>query len=123
MSIALNSTTKFRTRLLPSYNDYRAKFGKSPKHILFALASLIVFFRGRRGDAEIELKDDAAYLEFWKKLWQISDYSKMSEIVLSASEIWQQDLTEDDNVNIVAGYIKNIVEKGERAALKEFLGE
>ena len=123
MSIALNSTTKFRTRLLPSYNDYRAKFGKSPKHILFALASLIVFFRGRRGDAEIELKDDAAYLEFWKKLWQLSDYSKMSAIVLSASEIWQQDLTEDDNVNIVAGYIKNIVEKGERAALKEFLGE
>lgn len=123
MSIALNSTTKFRTRLLPSYNDYRAKFGKSPKHILFALASLIVFFRGRRGDAEIELNDDAAYLEFWKELWQLSDYSKMSGIVLSASEIWQQDLTDDDNVNIVAGYIKNIVEKGERAALKEFLGE
>ncbi|MBQ4310086.1 MAG: tagaturonate reductase [Oscillospiraceae bacterium] len=123
MSIALNSTTKFRTRLLPSYNDYRAKFGKSPKHILFALASIIVFFRGRRGDAEIELNDDAAYLEFWKELWQLSDYSKMSGIVLSASEIWQQDLTDDDNVNIVAGYIKNIVEKGERAALKEFLGE
>ncbi len=35
MSIALNSTTKFKTRLLPTYNDYRAKFGKSPKHILF----------------------------------------------------------------------------------------
>jgi len=123
MSIALNSTTKFRTRLLPSYNDYRAKFGKSPKHILFALASMIVFFRGKRGDADIELKDDAAYLEFWKKVWQLSDYNKIAETVLGATDIWQQPLTDDDNVTVVAGYIKSIVDNGERAALKEFLGE
>lgn len=123
MSIALNSTTKFRTRLLPSYNDYRAKFGKSPKHILFALASMIVFFRGKRGDADIELKDDAAYLEFWKKVWTLSDPAEIAKTVLSAADIWQQDLTDDDNVSVVAGYIKSIVENGERAALKEFLGE
>lgn len=123
MSIALNSTTKFRTRLLPSYNDYRAKFGKSPKHILFALASMIVFFRGKRGDADIALKDDAAYLEFWKDVWQLSDCGSIAEKVLYAADIWQQSLADDDNVSVVAGYIKNIVENGERAALKDFLGE
>ncbi len=122
MSIALNSTTKFRTRLLPSYNDYRAKFGKSPKHILFALASMIVFFRGKRGEADIELKDDASYLDFWKNVWQHTDTSEIAREVLSASDIWQQDLCDGDNVNVVAGYIKSILDNGERAALKEFLG-
>ena len=123
MSIALNSTTKFRTRLLPSYNDYRAKFGKTPKHILFALASMTVFFRGKRGDDDIELKDDAAYLEFWKDVWKLSDPGEIAKKVLTASGLWQQELTDDDNVSVFAGYIKSIVENGERAALKEFLGE
>ena len=123
MSIALNSTTKFRTRLLPTYNDYRAKFGKSPEHILFAFASLVVFFRGKRGSEDIALKDDAQYLEFWAKLWELSDINEIAKKALSASDIWQQDLDEDNNVKTVAGYIKDILDKGERAALKTFLEE
>lgn len=122
MSIALNSTTKFRTRLLPTYNDYRRKFGKSPKHILFSLASLIVFYRGKRGDADIALNDDPKYLEFWKKTWELSDYTEMAKTVLSQSDVWEQDLDEDDNAALVAGYIESIVKDGEREALRKFLG-
>lgn len=122
MSIALNSTTKFRTRLLPSYNDYRAKFGKSPKHILFSFAALVVFFRGKRGDADIELKDDAEYLEFWKDVRKLSDPADMAKKALSASDIWQQDLDEDDNAALVAGYITDMLNDGMRSALKKFLG-
>ena len=122
MSIALNSTTKFRTRLLPSYNDYRAKFGKSPKHILFAFAALVVFFRGKRGDEDIELKDDAEYLEFWKDVRKLSDPADMAKKALSASDIWQQDLDEDDNAALVAGYITDMLNDGMRSALKKFLG-
>ncbi|MGN1341134.1 MAG: tagaturonate reductase [Oscillospiraceae bacterium] len=122
MSIALNSTTKFRTRLLPTYNDYRSKFGKSPKHILFSLASLIVFYRGKRGEQDIALNDDPKYLEFWKKLWESNDYSAMAKTVLSQTDIWEQDLDEDNNAALVAGYIESIVTDGERAALKKFLG-
>lgn len=123
MSIALNSTTKFKTRLLPTYNDYRKKFGKSPKHILFALASLIVFYRGKRGDEDIALNDSPEYLEFWKKTWELGNSAEIAEKVLSNSEIWEQNLDEDDNVKTVAGYIDNILQKGERAALKAFLSE
>lgn len=122
MSIALNSTTKFKTRLLPTYNDYRKKFGRSPKHILFSLASLIVFYRGKRGDQDIALNDDPKYLEFWKKLWELSDYSEMAKTVLSRSDIWEQDLDEDDNAALVAEYIESIVKNGEREALRKFLG-
>ena len=123
MSIALNSTTKFRTRLLPSYNDYRAIYGKSPKAILFALAAMIVFFRGKRGDEDIKLADDQKYLDFWHELWQLSDFGDIAKKVLSAEEIWQQSLDTDDNSELVAGYIKSMTENGMRAALKAFLAE
>ncbi len=121
MSIALNSTTKFRTRLLPTYNDYRKKFGKSPKHILFSLASLIVFYRGKRGNEDIALNDSPEYLDFWKKVWELSEPADIAKKVLGAADIWEQDLDEDDNVKLVAAYIDSILKCGERDALREFL--
>lgn len=123
MSIALNSTTKFRTRLLPTYNDYRKKFGKSPAHILFSLASLIVFYRGKRGDEDIALNDSPEFLDFWKETWTLTDPAEIAKKVLSNSSIWEQSLDEDDNVQKVAGYIDSILKNGERAALKTFLSE
>lgn len=124
MSIALNSTTKFKTRLLPTYNDYRKKFGKSPKHILFSFASLCVFYKGKRGDEDIKLADDQKYLDFWKELWTKTDYTDIAKTALCQKDIWEQDLSaDDDNVAVVAGYIESIVNNGERAALKAFLGE
>ena len=123
ISISLNSVSKFKARLLPTYNDYRAKFGKSPKHILFAFASLAVFYRGKRGDEDIPVKDDPAYLEFWKKVWELTDPADIAKKALSAAELWGQDLDEDDNLSLVSGYIRSILENGETAALKEFLGE
>lgn len=124
MSIALNSTTKFKTRLLPTYNDYRKKFGKSPKHILFSFASLCVFYKGKRDDEDIKLADDQKYLDFWKELWTKTDYTDIAKTALCQKDIWEQDLSaDDDNVAVVAGYIESIVNNGERAALKVFLGE
>lgn len=123
ISISLNSVSKFKARLLPTYNDYRAKFGRSPKHILFAFASLAVFYRGKRGDEDIPVKDDAAYLDFWKEVWKLTDIRETAKKAMSAAELWGQDLDVDDDLSLVAGYIKNITENGEMAALKEFLGE
>ncbi len=121
MSIALNSTTKFRTRLLPTYNDYRKKFGKSPEHILFSLASLIVFYRGKRGDQDIALNDSPEFIQFWKDVWQLSDNHAIAKKVLTAENVWGQNLDEDNNVDFVAAYIDTILKCGERDALREFL--
>ncbi len=124
MSIALNSTTKFKTRLLPTYNDYRKKFGKSPKHILFSFASLVVFYKGKRGNEDIALNDSPEYLDFWKNLWTKTDYTDIAKTALCQKDIWEQDLAADDgNVEAVAKYIENIVTNGERAALQAFLSE
>ena len=122
MSIALNSTTKFKTRLLPTYNDYRRKFEKSPEYILFSLASQIVFYRGKRGEEEIALNDAPEYLEFFRELWESGkDYMAMAEYVLANETLWGQNLAVGENVAFVAKYIERIVKDGEREALKAFL--
>lgn len=122
MSIALNSITKFKTRLLPTYNDYRREFGKSPRHILFSLASLIVFYRGKRGEEEIALSDAPEYLEFFRKLWESGEnYTAMAERVLANEMLWGQNLAVDENVTFVAEYIEKMVGNGEREALRDFL--
>lgn len=121
MSISLNSTTKFKTRLLPTYNDYIAKFGKAPAHILFAFASLVVFFKGKRGDDDIALNDSPKYLDFWAKLWQNDDVNVIARTALAASDLWEQDLANDETVALVAAYINDILTLGERAALQKFL--
>ncbi len=123
MSIALNSTTKFVTRLLPSYNDYLAKFGSVPRHILFSYAALCVFYNGKRGVEEIALNDDANYLEFWKNLWKLSSSEEIAKTALSRTDIWGQNLASSENVSLVARYIDNIRTNGMRQALKDFLTE
>lgn len=75
MSIALNSVTKFKTRDLPTLVE-NIEAGKFPKHVLFSLAALMAFYRGKRGDQDIALKDDEWALEFFKSEWANFDGSK-----------------------------------------------
>ena len=121
MSIALNSTTKFKTRLLPSYNHYVAKFGKAPNHILFAFAALVTFYKGVRGEEQIALKDDQQYLDFWAELWQNKDMNVIAQKALGNVSIWEQDLATEQNVQLVAGYLKDIQAKGMRKAMRKII--
>ncbi|PSM57348.1 tagaturonate reductase, partial [Clostridium diolis] len=50
MSIALNSLSKYKTRDLPSLTEYLKRKGTLPKKLVFSLASLIEFYKGKRGD-------------------------------------------------------------------------
>lgn len=75
-SIALNSVSKFTVRCLPTMKEYRAKFGKNPECLCFALASLIAFYkkgtpddapevivRMRDGDFDDLLRDETLFGE------------------------------------------------------------
>lgn len=121
MSIALNSTTKFRTRLLPTYQNYVDKFGNAPSDILFSFAALATFYRGKRGEQTIALNDNPEYLEFWKKVWERNDYEKIAEAALSAEDIWQCKLASAENVAEVAKYLRDINVNGMRKALQHYL--
>lgn len=52
-SIALNSVSKFKVRVLPSILEYEKKFGKAPSTLLFSFAKLIEFYKkGTPNDSE-----------------------------------------------------------------------
>jgi tagaturonate reductase len=125
MSIALNSTTKFRTRLLPTLTDYVAITGKLPTHLLFAFAALVEFHKGVRGSEKIELKDDPAYLEKWASLWAGFDgcCKCLAKKALGWTEAWGIDMNtiHPDITSTVAGYIDAIEKKGMRAALEDLI--
>ncbi len=44
-SIALNSISKFKVRVLPSVLEYKNRFGSYPKNLCFAFAKLLVFYK------------------------------------------------------------------------------
>ena len=53
-SIALNSVSKFKVRVLPSILEYEKKFGKTPKTLMFSFARLIEFYKkGTPNDDEV----------------------------------------------------------------------
>lgn len=125
MSIALNSTTKFKTRLMPTLLDYIRIKGGLPEHLLFSLAALITFYRGKRGNEDIALNDDPAYLEKWAKFWK--DYSdnpdKLASEVLGWKQVWDIDLNtvHPEITATVAKYLKAIGVKGMKKAVEEFV--
>ncbi len=125
MSIALNSTTKFRTRLLPTLEDYIRIKGALPQHLVFAFAALVEFHKGKRGEQKIELKDDPAYLEFWAKLWAEfdGDYTALARKALGWKEAWEVDMNtlHADLTATVAKYLQAMDTKGMNAAVKCFV--
>jgi len=78
-SIALNSVSKFKVRVLPSILEYEKKFGVAPKQLLFSFAKLIEFYKkGTPNDSE----------EATRKLQK----GTVREILADVS-LWGEDLT------------------------------
>ena len=125
MSIALNSTTKFKTRLLPTLLDYVRIFGKLPEHLIFSFAAIIEFHKGKRGDQDIALKDDPSYLAFWHRLWAEfdGDYLAMAKKVLAWEEAWDMDMNtiHPEIAEKVASRLEDIDKNGMREAVERFV--
>ena len=72
MSIALNSCSKYKERVLPTVLQFMERKNQLPKHALFSLASLMLFYRGVRtinNNQPIALADDPKFIEMFKELW------------------------------------------------------
>lgn len=108
LSILLNSTSKFKTRVLPSLLGYFQKTGLLPLKLSFSLASLLALYQGtveesamlcQRNEESFLMQDDRAVLELMQEAWSAYDGSLASVMVLvrqvlSHSEIWGQNLCE-----------------------------
>ncbi|MBN7574290.1 tagaturonate reductase [Clostridium beijerinckii] len=127
MSIALNSLSKYKTRDLPSLTEYLKRKGALPKKLVFSLASLIEFYKGKRGDKDIQLTDDEDILELFKKLWEKYDgtkegLNKIVTSVLAYEKNWGSNLNEIPNLaDEVSRYLEIIEKVGMKEAIKEVI--
>ncbi len=78
-SIALNSVSKFKVRVLPSILEYIKRYNKMPETLLFAFAKLLDFYKTNMTN------DDAEVVAFMK--------SHNTAEVLANASLWGQDLS------------------------------
>ncbi|WP_417880519.1 tagaturonate reductase [Vibrio sp.] len=120
ISIALNSMTKFKTRLLPQLITYTKSSGTAPKYLSFSLAALYCFYLGKRGDEDIPLSDDPHLIEPFYA-WRNTKGSQAHNIkqFLAMDNHWEEDLTQLPNLeNLVVSYVEHIQKLGIRKAMK-----
>lgn len=86
-SIALNSSSKFKARLLPILLQYRKERQVLPPYITSALAALILTYKGDI----IKPQDNPDIIDFFNQAWQ--QETTVVPTVLANAELWGQDLT------------------------------
>lgn len=103
LSIALNSVSKFKVRVLPSLLEYIKMNGKNPQRLVFSLAALIAFYKGD------EANDAPEVTEFMK--------NASSAEILANTEYWGEDLS--FLLCDVEKHLEKINADGMRAAMAE----
>lgn len=95
LSIALNSSSKVKQRILPSFDGYYEKIGELPQRIVIAIAAFIRFYKGEWQGETVPLNDDADTLAWFKQTWDEAESVEavVSEI-LSNTELWDKDYTQ-----------------------------
>ena len=94
LAIALNSTSKFKERLLPSLLGYHAKTGQLPSRIVLAFSALIRFYKGEWQGEVIPVKDDAEVMAWFKVQWeQAESVEALVTTVLQNDSLWGQGLS------------------------------
>ncbi|HEX6225289.1 MAG TPA: tagaturonate reductase [Chryseolinea sp.] len=119
LSIALNSISKYKVRVLPSVLEYHRRTGNLPANLLYALAALIRFYKGEWHGSEIPLNDSGEVLDFFKQVWQKQDTEEIVQDVLANESFWGQDLNQVRGLaDIVSKALKQI-EKGVKVAAEK----
>lgn len=131
INIALNSTSKFKVRDLPSLLGYIEKFGKAPKILSFIMAALITFYKGNERDGRIlksahlhngehyNISDNEEAVTFFEKLYSETDEPyELAERVLANENFWGADLTKYNClVELVSDCILSIQKNGMKKAV------
>ncbi|VAV83370.1 Altronate oxidoreductase, partial [hydrothermal vent metagenome] len=99
-SIALNSISKFKVRVLPSLLGYIEKNNKVPLHLTYAFACLVRFYKGIWQEKELPLNDSEVIIDFFIKVWEEHDFSNITKSVLSNQDFWDQDLSDIEGLQV-----------------------
>ena len=132
LSISLNSTSKWKARVMPSLLGYVKKYNKLPECITASFAFYIKFYQGqeltekglvayREDKEEYIVSDDRAVLEFYLA-HKDDSVEEIVKAVASNIDFWGQDLTLIKGFEqAVVKYLNDINSKGAYAVMKECL--
>ena len=132
LAISLNSTSKWKARVMPSLKGYIANTGRLPECITASFAFYIAFYRGtelteegltaaRPAGNEYTVKDDRPILQFYYD-HRNDDVKTLVHVVCVNEEFWGEDLSAIAGFeDAVAGYVAAIEEKGAYEVMKSCL--
>lgn len=105
-SIALNSISKWKARVLPSFKDYYAQYGKIAPNLTIGFSYLMAMYSSIEKEDDkymvkvpnraIEIKDDLPYLEYFAGKNAIGQF-------MADESVWGEDLTQ------YAGFYDNVI--------------
>lgn len=121
LSIALNSVSKFKSRILPTITYFLNK-EEMPYYGLFSLAALMVFYKGvTLNGTVIPLVDEQRFLDFFKKEWK-EPQTIVNKFV--SLDFWETSLLNQENViQYLNQVIHQIETNGMCEAIQELLKE
>lgn len=132
LSISLNSTAKWKARVMPSLTEYVKRTGSLPRCLTFSFAAYIAFYHtaqergencllGRRGGETYEIKDDQWVLDFYYD--HRNDGARaIARAVVNHQRMWDGQLAALEGFETaVAAALERIETVGMYEAIKECL--
>ena len=132
LSISLNSVSKWKARVLPSFKDHYVNKGELPRLITFSLAALFAFYSSddlregtlyaKRADGTAyEIHDDAHVLEFFAANSE-KGASEFVKAALSNEAFWGEDLTAYEGMEETVTEWLTLIKADAKDALQKVLG-
>ncbi|SPC37984.1 tagaturonate reductase [Latilactobacillus fuchuensis] len=114
-SIALNSVSKFKARLLPTLVQFEAQEHRLPRRIVLALAALLVTY-GDYPEIDVQPIDMPDVMADLKAIGQKADYVEQA---LQDTQLWGQDLTQIKGlVTAVEADVQCLLTQGARQSVQ-----
>ena len=129
LAIALNSVSKWKSRILPSLKDYYNMHGDLPPYMTFSFAALISFYTpsrieedrlfGERNKENYTILDDQSVISFIKTHHSHWYQREGVQAFAACKTFWGEDLTQYEGfVDQVTDYVQQTQEKGMLFMLK-----
>lgn len=134
LSISLNSVSKWKSRILPTFKDDYAKTQTPPKYLTFSFAALMAFYTsdklengvliGDRNGERYEIKDDKKVLEFFAANSKSKSTRDFVTAFASNTDFWCEDLTKYNKfVDMVCENLDSVKKNGMTATVEALVKE
>ena len=109
-SIALNSISKFKVRVLPSLLAYRKKNLGWPANLTMAFGALILFYRGNFKGETLPLNDDPAVISIFSAAWSKPNLLETLTEICANQSLWGEDLSRhEDLISLLESSIHRLI--------------